>query len=470
MAYKVIIAGAGPGGAVLARELARHNIDVTIYEKGSFDDLGHDWSDAVELVALAKAGFDMPELVNGCWKGKLVKETGDHEGLFEKHAVTHLRVNSPGYADCKVVEFRMITTDRRRLGQQLIKEALDAGAEIIYDHEVNGLLFHENGRKGLGGVDVHGIRFKDLISGEEKEVYADLVVESSGYKSILRTALPEYTGLADPFHDSDYALVHREVRLYGPKEGGFSEVPDQYRYGFCTGYQWSHIHNENQVDVGAGVKNAPGNPDPLDIIEEFILRNRAIKDEKIRGGRSLCIVGRPLTSFVTNGFLVIGDAASTSVPTTGCGVGSAVLNALWAAEVICQAAKEQRNDIGILWGINKKFYCDSNRGKSFAALSALRTMLQTFSHDELDYLFIKNLLDTGTLQNAINGRFEPPGLLKTIKALSGIGRLSLLLKLNKVVNTAVKIYKHYNEYPGYWDNALYEEWKDRAVELHQIAF
>jgi hypothetical protein len=97
-------------------------------------------------------------------------------------------------------------------------------------------------------------------------------------------------------------------------------------------------------------------------------------------------------------------------------------------------------------------------------------MLQTFSHDELDYLFIKNLLDTGTLQNAINGRFEPPGLLKTIKALSGIGRLSLLLKLNKVVNTAVKIYKHYNEYPGYWDNALYEEWKDRAVELHQIAF
>ena len=470
MTYKVIIAGAGPGGAVLARELARKKLDVAIYEKGEFKDLGHDWSDAVELVALKEAGLEMPELLNGSWKGKLVKERHDAEGLFEKHAVTQLRVNSPGYADCKVAEFKMITTDRRRLGQHLINEALEAGAEVFYNHEVNRLLFRENGRKGPGGVDVHGIKFKNLLTGEEKEIHADLVVESSGFKSILRSCLPAYTGLAEPFSDSEYALVHREVRLYEPDDLSLTAVPDQYRYGFCTGYQWSHIHNDNQIDIGAGVKNEPGKPDPRDIIEEFILRNQAIKDEKIRGGRSLCIVGRPLTSFVTNGFFVIGDAASTSVPTTGCGVGSAMLAALWAADVISEAAEEQRNDIGILWRINRKFYGDSDRGKSFAALSALRMMLQTFSHDELDYLFKKNLLDASTLQNAINGIFVPPGLLKTIRALSGIGRPALLLKLNKAVGTAVKIYKHYNEYPGQWDDTLYEEWKSRADDLHRIAF
>lgn len=470
MTYKVVIAGAGPGGAILARELARKNINVAIYEKAEFKDLGHDWSDAVEFIALQEAGLEMPELTSGSWQGRLVKEKDGEEGLFEKHAVTRLRVNSPGYADCKVAEFKMITTDRRRLGQYLVSEAVEAGAEVFYNHEVTSLLFNENGQKGLGGVGVHGVKCKNLLTGEEKEIQADLVVESSGFKAVLRTCLPEYTGLAEPFSDGDYALVHREVRLYEPGDLSFAAVPDQYRYGFHTGYQWSHIHNESQIDIGAGVKNEPGNPDPQDIIEEFILRHPAIKDEKIRGGRSLCIVGRPLTSFVTNGFFVLGDAASTSVPTTGCGVGSAVLVALWAAGVISKAAEEQRNDVGALWPINGKFYGKSNRGKSFAALSALRVMLQALSHSELDYLFKKNLLDASTLENAINGLFVPPGFIKTIRALSGIGRPALLLKLNKAVSTAVKIYKHYDEYPGKWDNALYEEWKSRAEALHRTVF
>ncbi|HSW36163.1 MAG TPA: NAD(P)/FAD-dependent oxidoreductase [Candidatus Limnocylindrales bacterium] len=466
MRYKVAIIGAGPGGVILARELARQQIDVTVYEKGEFSQLGHNWSDATELIALNEIGLEMPRLEGTEWKGALVKNTAAGEGLFEKHAIPRLKLYSPGMKSVKEIDFRMITTDRRNLGKTLAQQAEDAGAAIRYRHEGLSLVFSENGTKGLDGVEILGVKVRDLDSGQEEVVNADIVVESSGFQSVLRTSLPLYTGLADPFKDHDFALVHREVRARETSLVQSDIIPDHYRYGFHTGYQWSHIHDEKNIDIGAGVRNDPTNPDPKDLIEEFIAKHPSIKPEKLRGGRSLCIVGRPLMSFVSKGFLVIGDAASTSVPTTGCGAGSAMLTGMWAAEVISEAAAERRNDLEKLWEINKKFYITSDRGPSLAALSALRTALQNLSHDDLDFLFDKNLMDAATLQYAVNGVFKAPDLGTMVKALlGGITRPSVLLKLNKAIGGGTQIYNHYKNYPAAWNPTTYQRWKTRTEEL-----
>lgn len=465
MPYKVAIVGAGPGGALLARELAGQGIKVDIYEKGTFEELGHDWSDAVELIALKSAGFEMPHLDGKTWHGTMVKKGPDEAGLFEKHAVPVLQIRSPGQVSTKQVAFQMITTDRRRLGQNLITQALAAGASIHYRHEGLKLLFSKKSGKGLESVSVYGAVIKNLKTAETFEIKADLIVESSGYQSVLRCSLPASSGLANPFTDGDYALVHREVRGYDPTARGSDIIPDHYRYGFYSGYQWTHIHNESTIDVGAGVKNDPANPDPREIIEEFISRHPAIKADKHRGGRSLCIVGRPLDSFVTRGFLVIGDAASTSVPTTGCGAGSAMLVALDAAKIISKAAADHRNDLEKLWEINTSFYLRSSRGPSFAALAVLRDALQSFSHKELDFFYSKDLLDSATLQNAVNGIFRPLNAGQGIKALGALGRLQLLLRLNKAVVKAARLYRHYQNYPETWDSKGYQEWQKLAEGL-----
>jgi flavin-dependent dehydrogenase len=465
MSYKVAIIGAGPGGALLARELAGQGIIVDLYEKGTFEELGHDWSDAVELIALKKAGFDMPHLDETTWKGVLVKKGPGKPGLFEKHAVPVLQIRSPGQKSTKQAAFRMITTDRRQLGQTLVKQALAAGAAIHYRHEGLKLLFSEKGSIGLDNITVYGAVIKNLETGDIFEIKADLVVESSGFQSVLRRSLPASSSLANPFAAEDFALVHREVRGYAPGAQGADVVPDHYRYGFHSGYQWTHIHNEETIDVGAGVKNDPVNPDPQDIIEEFISRHPAIKTEKHRGGRSLCIVGRPLDSFITGGFMVIGDAASTSVPTTGCGAGSAMLAALSAARVISEAAADNRNDLEKLWAINTNFYLKSDRGPSFAALSVLRNALQSFNHEELDFFYAKDLLDSTTLQNAVNGIFRPLSFGQAVKALGALTRLPLLLRLNKAVVKATRLYRHYQDYPETWDKRIYQKWLKRAEEL-----
>ncbi len=474
MSYKVAIAGAGPGGALLARELARSGIEVTIYEKNSYDELGHDWSDAVEVAALEAAGLEMPALDGRQWKGGLVKNTKDDDGIFEKHAVPRLRVFSPGRKNYKDIDFKMITTDRRRLAQMLTLQAENSGAVIKYQHETKGLLFRETGEEDPAGIEVYGLIACNLKNGREEMIEADVVVESSGFHCVLRKSLPVYSGLAEPFSDSDFALVHREVRQYQPEaEVGITEagseaeiIPDHYRYGYNSGYQWTHIHNEESIDVGAGVKSDMPGVDPQEIIEAFIAEHPAIKKTRLRGGRSLCIVGRPLMNFVTSGFVVLGDSASTSVPTTGCGVGSAIYTGLWASGVISEAALEKRNDLDKLWALNKKFYLDSSRGASFAALSELRIMLQTLSHEELDFLFSKDLLDAATLQDAINGIFTPPSIVKKIKAFkSGLSSPNILLKLNRAVGKAERVYKHYHSYPPTWDAAVYDQWKNKAIEL-----
>lgn len=458
--YKVVVIGAGPGGVILARELALKGIDVSIYEKGTYEELGHEWSDAVEVAALREAGLDIPELVGREWEGCLVKQTPTDGGIFEKHAVPKLKIFSPGLVTSKEVSFRMITTDRRRLGQMLVEEALEAGARIFYRHEGRALLFAETGSKGPAGVLVEGVSILNIESGQEEKVMANVIVESAGFHSILRTGLPAYTGLADSFNDEDFALVHREVRPFLPENGAGGAIVDHYRYGYHSGYQWTHMHNETQIDVGAGVRNDPANPDPGDIIEEFISRHSAIKPEKIRGGRSLCIVGAPLPNFVTNGFLVIGDAASTSVPTTGCGVGPAIINGLRAAEVLAEAARENRNDIAKLWAINTRFYLDSYRGPAYAALAALRKALQAMEHDDLDFLFKKDLIDAATLQNAVNGIFEPPGSGKMLRSLfAGLTAPGKLMQLNKAVSRARRIFRHYQHYPHKWDNEVYRKWQ-----------
>ena len=475
MSYKVAIVGAGPGGALLARELAGSDIEVTIYEKNTFNQLGHDWSDAVEFSALKASGLEMPALEGRQWKGRLVKATAGSDGIFEKHAVPRLKVYSPGKKNYKEIEFKMITTDRRRLGQMLVEQAEVAGAAIKYNHEGLGLLFRENGKQGPDGVEVYGFTTRGPKSGEEIKIEADLVVESSGFNSVLRRSLPPHTGLADPFRDSDFALVHREVRPYKPEskaetiEPETEIIPDHYRYGYNSGYQWTHFHNEDTIDVGAGVKKDMPGVDPRDIVEAFIAEHPAIKEGRIRGGSSLCIVGSPLVNFVAGGFVVLGDAASTSVPTTGCGVGSALFTALRASEVIKEAALEERNDLEKLWAINRMFFLESYRGPSFAALAELRGMLQTLTHEELDFLFSKDLLDAATLQDAINGHFNPPGFGKMLNALTrGFTKPATLLKLNRAVGRASRIYKHYKNYPPAWDAEEFQNWQTGALEL-QVA-
>lgn len=462
--FKVVVAGAGPGGCIFARDLAKRGIDVTVFEKGNCESMGHDWSDAIERSALTETGFDAP-FEGSTNTGPLVKTkdaSGNITGIYERHAYPRMEVWAPDYSSMKIIDFRYVTTDRKALAKLLIEEAREAGAKFLFGHEVVNLI--SSGGNSLGDVEVKGIVVKDIETGETKSIPADIVADDTGFNAVLRTRLPQTTGIAGKFSDNEFALVHRTVRKRD--KNPIDPVNDHYRYGFNTGYQWLQYLNEDEIDSGAGVSNDPKNPDPKDIVKEFISRHPSISDKVVRGGGGLCLVGRSPSSLVAKGFIVIGDAASQTIPMTGCGAGGAMVGGKYAAEAVLTAAKNGKNDCGALWEYNFKWFAGSRRGANYAGLTAIRNILQDLSHEDISFLFRQDILNSEMLTNSINGIVTLPGLPTMIKTVAGgITRPGLLLKLNAATTAGTRIFKHYMAYPGRWDAGLYEVWRLKADQL-----
>jgi len=81
-------------------------------------------------------------------------------------------------------------------------------------------------------------------------------------------------------------------------------------------------------------------------------------------------------------------------------------------------------------------------------------------------LFTKDLLDAATLEDMINGKFRAPNLKGRAKALgSGFTDMPVLIKLNRALNIAVRVYDHYQDYPENWDSKKYYKWKIEADKL-----
>lgn len=463
---KVVVAGAGPGGCVLARDLAKAGIEVVVYEKGDFETLGHNWSDAVERIALQEVGLDVPQeaTVN---KGALVKIPGEktnEPAIFEQHAYPQMEVWAPDLSCKKQIHFRYITTDRRALGKLLANQARDAGAIIHSNHEVVEPLV--SGGNTLSDVMVTGVKVKNLENNEETVVNADITVDDTGYNALLRTQLPKETCIANPFTDDEFAMVHRTVRKRDRTKVGEDPIIDHYRYGYQTGYQWVQELNDQEIDIGAGVKFNADVLSPKDTVEEFISRHPSITDEVVRGGGGKCLVGKSPFSLVTSGFMVLGDAASQTIPMTGCGAGGAMIGGKLAAETIIEAQSSGDTSIAALWSYNHKWYVRSCRGANYAALTALRNILQKLPQEENSFLFRKDVFSGEMLTASINGIFQMPDLSLMIKTLVGcISKPGLLLTLNKATTIGTKLYKHYLNYPTVWNPMQFEKWKHKTEQL-----
>lgn len=462
--YQVAIAGAGPGGLLLAQKLAQQGISVAVYEPKKENTLGHDWSDAVEKEALSSAGFEIPDLDDDRYVGILVKAAEEDDNLFEPHCIQPLQIRSPDLS-CMIpggVCFEYITTDRKILSRMLAKRASIAGADIFYRHRADHLLGNTDG--GLENIRVEGIRVTDLETQRSFDITADVTIDATGLGSTLRTGLTGAPAINFPYENSDLAYACRTVRRLDTRRSPGDDLMDHYRYGAYKGYFWTHIHHDDSIDVGGGVREEPGRIDPMDIIEEMITARPSITGEKLRGGGGTVLVGKSPFSLVASGFGVVGDAAGQVIPTTGCGVGGAMTGALLIAGVIKAALEKKDCSLKALWPCNYVWY--SGRGSHFAALSALKDILQDLSHDEISFLMKKGIMNSQMLTPAINGVFKGPDIAAMARTLvNGISRPRLLLKLNRANSVGEKIFRHYRDYPRKWDQKAFYGWVNKTRKL-----
>jgi digeranylgeranylglycerophospholipid reductase len=455
--YPVVIAGAGPGGALLARELAAAKIPVAVFERKEPSDLGHNWSDAVEKIALAAAGFEIPKMAGPRYQGKLVKAHEADDNLFEPHIVKSLQIRFPDLSGStrNGVEFRYITTDRKVLNRRLAQQAAEAGAAFFYGHRADALIGDTDA--DLENIHVKGLRVTDMKTGAAADISAEVVVDATGYLSGLRTRLRRAPAVSREFKGGDLAYACRTVRRIDEARAGTDDLTDHYRYGAFKGYFWTHLHHSDVVDVGGGVREEPGRIDPLTVVREMIAQRPSITDEELRGGGGIVLVGRSPYSLAAGGFVAVGDAAGQVIPTTGCGVGGALTGALLASKTIQAALKRGACTLDALWPYNFEWF--SGCGSHFAALAALKEILQDLSHEDITFLMKKDIMSGEMLTPTINGVFEAPDLPTMVKTLiNGISRPGLLMKLNRATTFGRKIFRHYRNYPQKWDASGFEKW------------
>ena len=464
--YQVVVAGAGPGGTLLARDLARAGIKVAVYEAGTETEAGHNWSDAVEKSALAAAGFAMPTLGPDGYEGPLVKRDEQDANLFEPHAMQRLQIWAPDLSGKtrRDVDFRYITTDRIVLNRLLRDQAIEAGAHIFYDHRAEGLLGQVDAP--LADIRVDGLRVTDRKQKQTTAVGAEITVDATGYRSILRTGLTQAAPINRPFDKGDLAAVFRTVRQLDTEKAQNDNLTDHYRYGAYRGYFWTHKHHPDVIDVGGGVKDTPDRVNPRDIVEEMIRQRPSISAQELRGGGGTVLVGRSPYSLAASGFLAVGDAAGQVIPTTGCGVGGAMLGAMLAARTIIAALEQDNTGIDALWRYNRMWFGGPGRGNHFAALAALKEILQDLRHTDLAFLMRRDILGGEMLTPSINGIFEVPDVKATLKTLvRGISRPGLLLQLNRATTMGKKIFRHYSHYPTVWEAKTFSAWVKKADDL-----
>ena len=306
----VLVIGAGPAGSMTAKWAAKHGAKVLMIEKrqeiGSpvrcGEGMSKDW--------LADVGIKPGPWVNLEVEGARIYSPSEKVfEINEKHAG-----NEVGY----VVE-------RDGFDKQLAIDAANAGTEVWLKTAATGVL-KENG-------SIVGVKAKRF--GEPLEIRATVTVGADGFESQIGRWAGLPTNLQ--LRDMDTCLQYR-----------MTNVDSDVRYcdfylGTCApgGYVWVFPKEDGLANVGIGVQvsQVKSPADAKSYLDRWIEKHpgyaKGKKIDMVGGGVS---ISPPIKQSVTDGFLLVGDAARMIDPLTGGGIANGCIAGKIAGEVAAKVA------------------------------------------------------------------------------------------------------------------------------------
>ena len=444
--YDVIVVGAGTGGCLAAKTLAKAGRKVCLIDRKSKNDIG----DKVCGDAIGKHHFENIGLAPP--SGAELDQTIDGIKVYSPDMETEVNVQGEGVHGYLI--------DRLLFGQRLLKEAIDAGA-ILFDSTIVINPIVENNY-------VVGVLVKDPKTGKESKLNSSIVIDASGHSAVLRKTLPPEFGIEKEVKDEDVEICYREIReLKKPvSEPGFCKIYlDLQR--IPGGYYWIFPKSSTTVNVGLGVAMKKGFPNPKDLFNEVILSMPIFEDSHaLTGGGGLVPTRRPISPMVSNGIIIIGDAACQVNPIHGGGIGSSMMGGVKAAEVIDEALTKGDVSKEALWpytGIFMELY-----GAKQAGLDIFRMLLQRLTNKEMNYGMRQRLItDEDLLKTSMGEDMKLNITEKTSRFFKGIGSLSLLMKLNTTAKLMKEIKELYRNYPS--SPEALEEWETKVQDIFEKA-
>lgn len=366
MKGKIVIAGAGHGGLVAAYHLAKNGADVTVLEASSLHTMGHEQPDSVFVECFEKADIPVPQ-----------------EFVTLRTPITLCCGDSvtPDISQVVPQDGFTVMIERKILCQYLVGLALDAGVNIVFNTKVTGPI--------LFGSRVCGVHT------EKGDYYADLVIDSCGVHSPLRSNLPDK--LLIPQHPKAFDILHTYRGFYNKLPNCPDTAPYKV-YAFedgTVGMQWV-ITNPDDVDILIGRFNEYRDEDTVNTINRMKSENPQIGDRLIRGGKVIDIpVRNPLSVLVADGYAAIGDSAYMTFSIKGSGVGYAMQAGKILAQTILKDTDSLYNACS-LWQYQVSFYKEIGRNAAIIALGKFFMNILTAS--DVVYLLQQDIINQKILE------------------------------------------------------------------------
>ncbi len=304
----VIIAGGGPAGLSAAEVLAGHGRSVTVLEQN------HEIGSPIRT----SGGSFIDEM----------EALGIPARLY--HPLSRVRFLSPNNSarfDYPVARFCIL--DVRGTFQYLAERAIAAGARIrLATRAVAPILGTENGEAGF----VRGVRTND------EDLRADLVVDATGYRSVLL----KQSGLDPGFRRFG---VGSEYDLYAPHCDQREAVLIVGGTVAPSGYAWVCPWGRGRVRVGVGVVHPDSAENPERYLDRLVAEAGRfgvnLKGAQPVEHHSGLIPSEQFTErFVGNGILGVGDAVGNASSLLGEGIRWAIHAGRMAGDVAARALRE----------------------------------------------------------------------------------------------------------------------------------
>ena len=421
----VVIVGACTAGTYFSRLLAERGLKVTVIDKEAEENLCRRL-DIFHFTRDSYEAFGLPE-----------SQKGDEEFVrnFDQSYTRSALDRYPKMSSTKVAVLHLPLFIKR-----LRKQAEAAGVEFLFQEEFDRIKY--DGSSRIAGI----------VTKSGREIDARLVVDASGIPSVVRRSLD------DPFmenfeigpRDKFYVLL-KYVQLKNPGDKVELSTSWPYYKGWIAP---QHSGNGAIIGVGASLSYDYARKCMERFEKAVTLPPYEVQYEEL----GCTPYRRPPYSFVTDGFLVIGDAACLTKPWNGEGVPSAWVQCTPAADIVARAMRGGTYPTKeALWPINILY--QRGEGREFAATRSMLIGAVQMSAQDNDYLFEHSIVfkSDDEPENPHIG----PALLKGLA--SGRFSRSALMALASGWNKSKKLDYLYARYPS--TPVGYPGWKLYADEL-----
>lgn len=426
MEFDVIIVGACTAGTYFSDLLSKAGLRVLVIDRDSEEDLCKRL-DIVHFTRDSYAQF-----------GVTPSREGDPEYVrsfsfcYSKSALNnHLKKNA-------------ISVDVLHLPlfiRKLRTTAISHGAQFRFSTTFDHLLHDENNR-------ICGI-----VTASGEEIRARLVVDASGIGAAVRRSVQN-----DPFmenfetgpRDKFYVLL-KYVKLKDPT----IEIDVSTSWPYYKGWI-APQHSENGAIVGVGACLS------FDYARKCMARfenSIPLPEYTLQYEEAACTpYRRPPLSFVTDGLLVIGDAACLTKPINGEGIPSAWVHCTPAADVVIQALKDGKYPSKeALWAINTQY--QRGEGAFYAGQRAMLIGAVDMSEKDNDFMFRKGIVFRSDDEPEVKNL--PAALLGGV--LKGQFSLQGFIALMAGTLKGIALEKHYRNFPESPDG--FAAWREKALKL-----